>query len=103
MKTAMQTLISKLKTEISELNKKIDKYSNDTGVYTGHKYGLDQALSVAEELLEMEKKRIKDAYLMVGMMQIKLSCLIIFTQNNTTIKPLNKKNNENNNSILFKR
>ena len=57
MKTAMQTLISKLKTEISELNKKIDKYSNDTGVYTGHKYGLDHALSVAEELLEMEKEQ----------------------------------------------
>jgi hypothetical protein len=53
--TAMQTLISKLQNEISELNKKIDKYSNVTGVYTGHKYGLDQALSVAESLLEMEK------------------------------------------------
>ena len=62
MKTAMQTLISKLKTEISELNKKIDKYSNDTGVYTGHKYGLDQALSVAEELLEMEKEQITEAH-----------------------------------------
>jgi hypothetical protein len=56
--TAMQTLISKLQTEISELNKKIDKYSNDTGVYTGHKYGLDQALSVAESLLDMEKNQM---------------------------------------------
>ncbi len=62
MKTAMQTLISKLKTEISELNKKIDKYSNDTGVYTGHKYGLDQALSVAESLLEMEKEQMIEAF-----------------------------------------
>jgi hypothetical protein len=64
MKTAMQTLISKLKTEISELNKKIDKYSNDTGVYTGHKYGLDHALSVAESLLEMEKQQLLNMSLM---------------------------------------
>ena len=58
MKIAMQTLISKLQTEISELNKKIDKYPDGKDVYIGHKYGLDHALSVAESLLEMEKEQM---------------------------------------------
>jgi len=55
--TAMQTLISQLQNEISELEKKIEKCSDNKNVYIGHKYGLNHALEIAESLLEMEKEQ----------------------------------------------
>ncbi len=54
MKTAVQTLISQIETEIN-------KVGNGT-MATGFNYGLKKAKQLAEELLKMEKKQIVDAF-----------------------------------------
>ena len=58
--TAVEKIISQLKNEISELEKKIEKYSEE--VYIGHKYGLDHALAITESLLEMEKDQHQETW-----------------------------------------
>jgi hypothetical protein len=54
MKTAIQTLISKIETEINK--------GGNGAMATGFDYGLKKAKQLAEELLEMEKEQIGDAY-----------------------------------------
>ena len=53
MKTAMQTLISQIETEINK--------EGNGAMATGFDYGLKKAKQLAEELLEMEKEQIVDA------------------------------------------
>jgi hypothetical protein len=54
MKTAMQTLISKIETEVNK--------GGNGAMATGFDYGLKKAKQFAEELLEMEGEQIGDAY-----------------------------------------
>ena len=49
MKTAMQTLISQIETEINK--------GGNGAMATGFDYGLKKAKQLAEELLEMEKEQ----------------------------------------------
>jgi len=50
MKTAMQTLISQIETEINK--------EGNGAMATGFDYGLKKAKQLAEELLEMEKEQM---------------------------------------------
>jgi hypothetical protein len=54
MKTAMQTLISKIETEVNK--------GGNGAMATGFDYGLKKAKQLAEELLEMEKEQIIEAH-----------------------------------------
>jgi hypothetical protein len=54
MKTAMQTLISQIETEINK--------GGNGAMATGFDYGLKKAKQFAEELLEMEKEQMRSDF-----------------------------------------
>ena len=54
MKTAMQTLISQIETEINK--------GGNGAMATGFDYGLKKAKQLAEELLEMEKEQMRSDF-----------------------------------------
>lgn len=56
MKTSLQTLISELEAELKE------REGCNGAINIGHKYGLKQAIQLAERLLQLERQHLIDSY-----------------------------------------